>query len=90
MSEMEEPRTAGEVVQFIAAITWMIKGMPRLAEIKDELNELLEEVYAKTNGRKKNKCEKLDLHSHGMWKEKHSVVGQNVKPYKRRWKTPTS
>ena len=88
---MEEPRTAGEVVQFIAAITWMIKGMPRLAEIKDELNELLEEVYAKTNGRKKNKCEKLDLHSHGMWKEKHSVCWAKCKTNsKRRWKKPTS
>ena len=79
LTNMCTPKTAGELCQFVAAITWMIKGIPRLAELKDSLSQLLEKIYSDVGSRKKRKIESYDLHTHDVWKAEHELAFQQCK-----------
>lgn len=76
MKDMAHPQTAGELSQFVAGITWMIKGLPRLAEHKGVLQELLEEIQ-KLTGKKRRKYEHVDLRH--LWRDKHRIAFEKCK-----------
>ena len=78
---METPETAGELCQFVAAITWMVKGIPRLAEEKEPLSNLLEDIYKIANSREKRKFETLNLHHHNMWDATHEGAFKKCKQH---------
>ena len=48
--ELHRPETAGELMQFVQAINWMITSLPELAELEAPLRALLDECLCKTRG----------------------------------------
>ena len=77
--DMETPINAGELGQFVSALTWMIKGIPGLAELKEPLSECLNECYTIAGSREKRKYESIDLMNHGLWKAKHDQAFYDCK-----------
>ena len=77
MANMEAPRTAGELCQFIAGLTWMATGLPRLAQEKEVLAELMERIYKIAGSRQKKRFEHIDLTP--FWNESHRLAFEQCK-----------
>ena len=43
LASMRRPQTAGELMQFLQAVSWLRTSLPRLAEVVESLRVLLEE-----------------------------------------------
>ena len=77
MDKLAVPTTAGELCQFVSALTWMTNGLQRLAEVKAPLQELLQHIYELAGSTKKNKFEKIYLPA--LWTEAHQEAFNQCK-----------
>ena len=46
LSDMRRPQTAGELMQFLQAATWLRTSLPRMAEVVEPLRMFLEHIMA--------------------------------------------
>jgi hypothetical protein len=77
MEKLSTPHTAGELVQFVSSLTWMSEGLPRLAEVKAPLQDLLQQIYQLAGSTKKSKFDKIHLPP--MWKNEHQEAFNECK-----------
>jgi hypothetical protein len=76
LTQLQPPKTAAELQQFLCAMNWMRSSIPEYNHLVAPLTQLLEQCMKTTKTRKKSQLARVQLADHG-WDQDHE--GQLVK-----------
>ena len=77
LQQWDEPKTAGELSEFVHCCRWMATSIPAFTERVEVLNELLENAYKLSNKRTKKAIKNIALHKLS-WGSAHSNAFRSI------------